>query len=161
MNQITQKIEKIVLNAGVGKLRNLPNFDEKILPEIENEFAMISGQHALRRKAKKSIASFKLREGDCVGIQVTLRRKKMSDFAERLINLVLPRVRDFRGLDLKNIDQSGSLNIGLRDQKIFPEIDPNTSRVNFGLQITIVPKKKNREAMIDFYRSIGVPLRKT
>ena len=152
-------LEKIVVNVGLGRLSHEPNFEAKILPEIEKEIALITSQKPAKRPAKKSIAGFKIREGDIVGLKITLRQNRMEDFLNRLNNLVLPRVKDFRGLSLKNIDTNGNLNIGLKDQFIFPEINPNVSRFNFGLQITMVSKISNREKMIDFYRSIGVPLK--
>lgn len=159
MTTITEKIEKVVVNIGVGKLRQQSQFDEKVLPEIKGEVARITGAQPSPRPARASIAGFKVREGEIVGLKVTLRRKRMEDFIARLINAVLPRVKDFRGIDPKNIDADGNLNIGLRDQLVFPEIDPNTSKVHFGLQITFVAKDCSREEMIDFYRAIGVPLK--
>lgn len=153
-------LEKIVVSIGVGKLRTQGQFEEKILSEITNGLALITGQKAAPRQAKKSIAGFKTRLGDIVGLQVTLRRKKMDDFLSRLINIVLPRVKDFKGVALHNIDGKGNLNIGFREQFVFPEINPEKSKVNFGLQVTLVPEKKNREKAIDFYKSIGVPLKR-
>lgn len=154
-------LEKIVVNVGLGKMRQQSGFDEKILPEIMNEVALITGQKTSIRQAKKSIAGFKIRAGESVGLVVTLRGKKMEDFLKRLTNFVLPRVKDFRGLSLTNVDKSGNLNFGFREQFVFPEIVPEKSKVNFGLQVTTVTNFKNREAAIDFYRSIGVPLMKS
>lgn len=156
------QIEKIVINIGLGKIRNQANFEEKILPEIMKELAMATGQKPAMRGAKKSVAGFKIRAGDIVGLQTTLRGKKMRDFFIRLIDIVLPRVKDFKGLDLKQIDGNGNLNIGLREQFVFPEIQADKSRVNFGLQITIVPKPEFRikERAVDLYRALGVPLKK-
>ncbi len=157
--KITEKLEKIVVNVGVGRLRQQAGFEDKILPAIEEEVAMITGQKPVRRQAKKSIAGFKIRAGDVVGLQVTLRGKRMEDFLKRVISFVLPRVKDFRGIDLKNIDGSGNLNIGFREQFVFPEIAAEKSKVNFGLQVTLVTLAKTRDEAIDFYRSIGVPLK--
>ncbi len=154
-----QDLEKIVVSSGIGRLRqNNAQFDEKILPEISSEIGLIAGQQPRVTRARKSIAGFKLRQGDIVGLRVTLRRRRMRDFLSRLVNAVLPRVRDFRGIKLSNIDRKGNLNIGIRDQFVFPEIDPEVSKTSFGLQITLVPKHKNREEAIDFYRQKGVPL---
>lgn len=158
--EIRQKIEKIVVGSGVGKLSQNPNFTDKILPEIKKEISLITGQIPSERKAKKSIAGFKSREGDVVGLQVTLRGKYMVDFFNRLVHIVLPRLRDFRGIDLGKVDHSGSLNIGFRDRQSFSEIDLDNSNVEFGLQVTIVPFEKDRDNAIDFYRSFGVPLKK-
>jgi large subunit ribosomal protein L5 len=159
--QIKNNLEKVVVNVGVGKKAvTQSGFDSKILPEITNELSQLTGQKPATRAATKSIAGFKLRQGMIVGLKVTLRGKRMIDFVERLNKIVLPRLRDFRGLDLKNIDQGGGLSIGLQDQSVFPEINPETSKVNFGLQITLVPKERDRQSAIDFYRQIGVPLKK-
>ncbi len=157
---VRQQIEKIVVNAGIGRLSQQGQFEEKILPAVNKEFSVITGQKALTRPAKKSIAGFKIRTGQVIGLKTTLRQKRMEDFFARLVNLALPRVKDFRGLDLKNIDERGNLNIGFREQNVFPEIDMEKSKVNFGIQVTIVPRNKNREAAIDLYRRLGLPLKK-
>lgn len=158
---IQRSLSKIVVNAGVGRLRSMQQFDDKILPEIEKELAIITGQKPAERKAKKSISTFKIREGEVVGLQITLRKQRMYDFLSKIANVVLPRVKDFRGLALSNVDHDGNLNIGFRDQLVFPEINPEKSRVSFGIQVTIVPKERNRESAIDLYRSHGVPLRRS
>lgn len=153
-------LAKLVVNSGVGKLRNQAQFDDKILPEIEKELATITGQKPAERKAKKSISTFKIREGEVVGLQVTLRKQRMNDFLSKVVNVVLPRVKDFRGLELSNVDHDGNLNFGFRDQTVFPEINPEKSHVAFGIQVTVVPKEKDRDAAIALYRSLGVPLKK-
>ena len=159
--QIKNNLEKVVVNVGVGKKAvSQSGFDSKILPEISKELSQLTGQKPATRAATKSIAGFKLRQGMVVGLKVTLRGKRMIDFVERFNKIVLPRLRDFRGIDLKNIDQGGGLSIGLQDHLVFPEINPETSKANFGLQITLVPKVKDRQSAIDFYRQIGVPLKK-
>ncbi|HXF43892.1 MAG TPA: 50S ribosomal protein L5 [Candidatus Paceibacterota bacterium] len=151
-------LKKIVVNIGLGKLRSISGFEDKILPEVMKEVALITGQKPAPRAAKKSIAGFKTREGDIVGLQTTLRGKRMQDFFIRLISFVLPRVKDFRGLPLRNVDHAGNLNIGFKDQLVFPEIVAEKSKANFGLQVTVVTDIKNREKAIDFYKSVGVPL---
>jgi large subunit ribosomal protein L5 len=153
------KFEKVVVSVGVGKLRNMAQFDDKVLPDIERDIALITGQKPSRRPAKQSVASFKTREGDVVGLQVTLRQRRMADFLTKVIGVVLPRVKDFRGLDTAIVDQHGNLNIGFREHVVFAEVDPEKVRVMFGVQVTIVPRDRNRDAAIDFYRSIGLPLR--
>jgi len=155
-----KNLEKIVVSAGIGKLRNQPQFDEKILPEIMKDISMITGQKPIPCPAKKAIAGFKTRKGDVVGVAVTLRGRMMRDFALKVIRVVLPRVKDFRGLSLENVDSGGNLNIGLKEQVVFPEIEAEHSRVQFGLQITFVPVLKKRKEAIEFYQSIGVPFRK-
>lgn len=152
-------LEKIVVALGFGKMKqNNQQFEEKVMPEIIKEVSLMTGQRPVITKARQSIAGFKIRQGDPVGLMTTLRGRRMRDLFEKIVNVVLPRVRDFRGLPLKNIDKEGNLNIGFRDQIVFPEINPETSKVNFGLQVTVVLQKKNREEAIAFYRQKGVPL---
>jgi len=122
--------------------------------------ALITGQKPSRTIARKSIAGFKLREGQIVGLKVTLRHARMHDFLNRLIGIVLPRVRDFGGIDPKNIDANGNLSLGLRDVSVFPEVNPETSKVDFGLEVSIVSTTKNRNDAIEFYRSLGIPFKK-
>lgn len=153
-------LEKIVISIGVGKMRGAAHFEDKILPEIEKELALLTGQKPARRKARKAISNFKTRIGDVVGLQVTLRGKKMEDFFTRMNTIVFPRVKDFRGVDVKNIDANGNLNVGFKEQYVFPEIIIEQSNVSFGLQVTCVPRLQKRDAAIDFYRSVGVPLKK-
>ncbi len=155
-----KKLEKIVVNIGLGKLRANAQFDDKILPEVMRESALITGQKPALRKAKKSIASFKTRTGDVIGLQITLRGKRMADFLKRSLNVVFPRVKDFRGLELKGVDGNGNLNVGFKEQFAFPEINIEQSKVNFGLQITIVPRIRNRAKAIDLYRSLGIPFKR-
>ena len=153
-------LEKIVINSGIGRLSTAPNFEEKVLPELMKELSAITGQKPAPRAAKKSISGFKLREGGVVGLKVTLRGKRMASFLNKLNSVVLPRLRDFRGLHLKSVDKNGNLSIGLREQIVFPEIAPEDSKVNFGVQITVVPKNKNRVEAIELYRGLGIPLKK-
>ncbi len=157
---LKSKLDKVVINSGIGRLSTTPNFEEKVLPEIMKELATITGQKPAPRSAKQSIAGFKIRQGNIVGLKVTLRGKRMMEFLNRLNSIVLPRLRDFRGLDLKTVDAGGNLSIGLREQFVFPEILPENSKVNFGIQITIVPKNKSREEAIGLYRELGIPLKK-
>jgi large subunit ribosomal protein L5 len=142
--EIRAFLEKIVIDAGVGRLSQQANFEDKILPQIMTDIGLITGQRPQVRKAKKSIAGFKVREGQVVGLKVTLRREKMVDFFERLITIVLPRVRDFVGLDEKNVDAGGTLNLGVKEQGVFPEISLEQSPVTFSIGVSMVPKKKNR-----------------
>jgi len=160
MEDLTKNIEKIVVNVGVGRKSQEGNFEEKILPEIEKNLSIITGQKPSRRGAKKSIAGFKIRTGQIVGLKVTLRGARMKDFFLKVINFALPRVKDFRGLSLKNVDQNGNLNIGFREQIVFPEIVAEKTNITFGLQITVVPKIQKRNLAIDFYRRVGVPFKK-
>ncbi|MEK7451607.1 MAG: 50S ribosomal protein L5 [Patescibacteria group bacterium] len=153
-------LEKIVVNAGVGRLSQTPNFEEKVLPELMKEMSLIAGQRPAPRRAKKSIAGFKLRSGQLIGLKTTLRRRKMFDFLEKLIRVVFPRLRDFRGIDLKSVDQKGNLNIGFKEQAAFPEINPETSKFDFGLEISIVSNAKKREEAVELYKLLGMPFKK-
>lgn len=155
----TSGISKVVISTGLGRMRQTnAQFDDKVLPEIMAEFAAITGQKPSVKKAKKSIAGFKVRQNETVGLMATLRGKRKEDFLAKLTNIVLPRVRDFRGISAKHLDHAGNLNIGFKDQSVFPEVNPEASKWNFGLEITIVAKEKDRDAAIDFYRQIGIPL---
>lgn len=158
-NSAVSFLEKIVVNVGVGRLRQQANFDDRILPDILKELASITGQKPATRAARKSIAGFKVRENEIVGLQVTLRGSRMENFLKLTVAAAFPRVKDFRGVEVSQVDQNGNLNVGFKDQYVFPEINPEKSRVPFGLQVTLVPRVKNREAAIDFYRSFGVPLK--
>lgn len=158
--EVRKFLEKIVLNAGIGRLSQQPNFEEKVLPQLMNNLSAMTGQKPELRKAKKSIAGFKMREGQIVGLRITLRRRKMVDFFERLIRIVLPRVRDFRGLEILSVDAGGTLNIGIREQLVFPEINPEESPILFSLGINIVPRIKSQEEAVKEYRRLGVPLKK-
>lgn len=154
-------LEKIVVNTGIGRLAtNSINFEEKVLPGIIEEFKAIAGQRPSIRRVRQSIAGFKIREGMVVGLTATLRGKRMKNFVVRLNSIVLPRVRDFRGISLKNIDQNGNLTIGIREHTTFPEIAPEQSKSDFGLEVTLVPKICGREKAIELYRLLGVPLQK-
>ncbi len=155
------RLEKIVVNSGFGRLATQSNFKDKVLPGLIREFAAITGQKPQTRPAKKSISGFKLRANEIIGLRVTLRGKRMVQFLNKITQLVLPRIRDFRGIDPETIDEGGNLNIGIKEQWVFPEIIPENSPVNFGLQITIVPKKGgNRKEAVLLYQKIGIPLKK-
>lgn len=159
-NLIREGVDKIIVSVGLGKLRTQADFENKALPEIIKELALITGQQPALRRAKKSIAGFKLREGDIIGLQATLRGRRQEDFFKRLINAVLPRVKDFRGINPDHLDQGNIMNFGIKEQIVFPEINADQSRVHFGLQVTIVPKSAYRREGIEFYRQLGLPLKK-
>jgi len=158
--EIRTFLEKIVIDAGVGRLSQTPNFEEKALVQVKKDLAAMTGQAPQIRRAKKSIAGFKIREGQIVGLRITLRKEKMVDFFERLVTIVLPRVRDFTGLDLSNVDHGGTLNLGVREQLVFPEISPENSPVTFSIGVSAVPRKKNHDVSLEKFREFGVPLRK-
>jgi len=161
VNDIYKKFEKAVVNSGFGKLSQTANFEEKMLPNITKDFAAITGQQPSARPARMSISSFKLREGNIIGLKATLRRARMKQFVEKFLKVVLPRVRDFHGIPMKNVDEGGNLTIGVKENIVFPEINPEHSVANFGVQVTLVPKDiKNRAQAIELYKEIGVPFAK-
>lgn len=149
------KIEKIIISTGVGKIA-----DAHKIELIQDRVARITGQKSAPRSAKKSIASFKLREGDIVGYQVTLRGSRMEDFFEKLIHIALPRMRDFRGIKTTAIDELGNITIGIPEHTIFPETSDEDQRNVFGLAITIVTTAKDKKEAETFLRYMGVPLKK-
>ncbi|MEK7174043.1 MAG: 50S ribosomal protein L5 [Patescibacteria group bacterium] len=157
---VRRSFEKIVVTTGVGRASSQSGFEEKVLPQIVRDLGFIAGQKAQVRRAKKSIAGFKSRAGQIVGLRTTLRGRAMIDFFERLSTIVLPRVRDFTGIDPHAVDEGGVLNIGLKEHLVFPEINPEESTHVFSLAIGIVPKKKDRAVALDLYRALNIPFRK-
>lgn len=157
-----KKLEKVVVNVGLGRMSALTNFEDKLLPAVTEELKAIVGQAPMNRPAKKSIAGFKLRQGTIVGLKVTLRGQKMEGFLKKLIQTALPRIRDFRGVNDKAIDKAGNLTIGIKEHVVFPEVTPETSKANFGMEITVVPKLpiKSQSEAVEFYRELGVPFKK-
>ena len=150
------KVDKVVLNMGVGEA--IAN--SKVLDNAVEELAIIAGQKPVIRRAKKSIASFKLREGVPIGTSVTLRGEKMYEFLDRLINIALPRVRDFRGVPTRSFDGRGNYTLGIRDHFIFPEIDVGRVDKSKGMNITIVTTAKNDEQARVLLRELGMPFGK-
>lgn len=147
------KIEKIVLNMGLGEaIQNI-----KILENAVEELASIAGQKPVITRAKKSIAAFKLREGLPIGTMVTLRGERMYEFLDRLINIALPRVRDFRGVPTRSFDGRGNYTLGIRDHLIFPEIDYSKVDKAKGMNITIVTTAKNDEHARFLLKEMGMP----
>ena len=155
-----QMLEKIVIDAGIGRASQLPHFEEKGLIQIKRDLSLIAGQAPQERKARLSIAGFKVRQGQIVGLRITLRRRKMVDFLERLIRIVLPRVRDFSGIPLTAVDKGGALNIGFREQFVFPEVEAEQSPLSFSFGVSVVPKTRDRDKALLWYREYGVPLKK-
>lgn len=155
------KIEKIIVNSGFGKkiIGRSGQDRKKIEDHILKELSFITGQMPSLRKAKKSIATFKLRKGMYVGAVATLRGKKMYDFAERLIHLTFPRTRDFRGIDHKFIDKRGNLSLGFKEHTAFSEISAEREKSIFSLEITIVTNSKNKEQGLELLKLIGFPMK--
>jgi large subunit ribosomal protein L5 len=149
------KLDKVVLNMGLGEAI----FNIKILDKGAEELTLISGQKAVITKAKKSIAGFKLREGMPIGCMVTLRRKKMYDFLDKLFNVALPRVRDFRGISDKIFDGRGNCTIGLKEQIIFPEINYDKVEKINGLNISIITTAKTDKEGYLLLKELGMPFR--
>lgn len=149
------RLVKIVLNTGVGR-----KSEEKELEIIRKYFELLSGQKCVAGKAKKSIASFKTRKGMTVGLVCTLRGSRMRDFLYKLVNVTLPRIRDFRGIDLKSVDSSGNLTIGLKEHTVFPEIISEEVKTPFGLEVTLVTNAKSRDEAIALFKALGVPFKK-
>ncbi len=149
-------LKKIVVNMGLGEAIQNP----KALENAQEEIALITGQKPVVRKARKSIASFKLREGMAIGCKVTLRRDTMYHFLDKLINVALPRVRDFRGINPRGFDGRGSFSMGIREQIIFPEIDYDRMDKIRGMNVTVVTSAKTDEEARELLAYLGMPFRK-
>jgi large subunit ribosomal protein L5 len=149
------KLQKIVINMGLGEaIQNI-----KVLDSAASDIMLISGQKPVITKAKKSIASFKLREGMPIGCMVTLRRERMYEFYQKLVTIVLPRVRDFKGISSKAFDGRGNYTIGLREQIIFPEIDYDKVDKVRGMNITIATSAKSDEEAYELLKLMGMPFK--
>lgn len=150
-------VQSISINVGIGRIMQKDSHTaEKIIENI----SIIAGQKPVITKAKKAIAAFKLREGMPVGIKLTLRGEKMYDFLDRLINIALPRIRDFRGLSNKAFDERGNYSIGLKEHTVFPEITPESAEMTHGMQINIVLRGANKETGAALLRHFGFPFKK-
>ncbi|MGI4757018.1 MAG: 50S ribosomal protein L5 [Janthinobacterium lividum] len=149
------RIEKIVINMGLGEATQ----NNKILDPLVSDLAQITGQKPVLTKAKKSIAQFKVREGQSIGAMVTLRGESMFEFLDRLISVALPRVRDFKGVSSKSFDGRGNYTLGLRDQLIFPEIDYSKVEKLKGMNVTIVTTAKDDNSARVLLKHFGMPFR--
>jgi large subunit ribosomal protein L5 len=150
----TPRVIKIIVSTGIGSVK-----DKKRIDFIGARLARITGQAPAIRAAKKSVATFKIRTGDPAGFQVTLRGERMQSFFDKLIHIVLPRVKDFRGIKLSAIDEMGNITIGIREHTVFPETADEDAKDVFGLAITIVTTARNKKEAKAFLRLIGLPLR--
>lgn len=149
------RVEKIVVNMGLGEaIQNV-----KILDSAVQELSMIVGQRPVITKARRSIASFKLRQGMSIGCRVTLRRDKMYEFFDRLVNVALPRIRDFRGISQKSFDGRGNFSLGLKEQIIFPEIDYDKIEKVKGMNISIITSAKTDDEARQLLKLMGLPFR--
>jgi len=149
------KVEKITLNMGVGESVT----DKKAIEKAQADLESITGQRSLTTKAKKSVAIYKIREGFPIGCKVTLRKSRMYDFLDRLVNIALPRIRDFRGLNKKSFDGNGNYSIGIKEQIIFPEIDYDNIDKIRGLDITITTTAKTDEEALALLKAFNFPIK--
>ena len=149
------RIEKVVINCGVGSVS-----DKKKLEAIAKKLSLITGQKPSTQNAKKSIAGFKVREGQLSGYKTTLRGAKAKNFLDKLINIVLPRTRDFRGLAKSSVDEMGNYSIGIKDNTIFPETADQDIKDAFGLAVTVVLSSKQKDETLAFLEFIGLPFKK-
>ncbi|MCQ9208457.1 MAG: 50S ribosomal protein L5 [Omnitrophica bacterium] len=149
------RLEKIVVNMGVGAGAH----DMKILEQAQAELALITGQRPVITKAHKAISNFKIRKGAPVGCKVTLRGKMMYEFLDRLVNVALPRIRDFRGFSLKSFDGAGNYSLGLTEQNIFPELEIDKMQRLQGMDVTIVSTAKDKTLASELLRAFGFPFR--
>lgn len=150
------QLEKIIVNVGLGRAKD----DKRLLEIASNTLAKITGQQPVSTVARMSIASFKLREGNRIGVKVTLRDKQMYEFADRLINVVLPRLRDFHGVSAKAFDRQGNYAIGLTDQSVFPELSYEETATAHGLQVIFTIKAKRPEHSRMLLEKLGMPFEK-
>lgn len=149
------RIQKVVISVGVGSFK-----DKNKMKVVEDRLAKITGQKAAPRGAKVSIATFKSREGDIVGYQVTLRGQRMHDFLEKLIHISLPRTKDFRGINLSGADEMGNYTMGIKEHTIFPETADEELKDVFGMAITIVTTAKSKEEVLKYLTHLGFPFKK-
>jgi large subunit ribosomal protein L5 len=149
------KVLKVTLNSGLGKFKQ----EQKAMDEIANDITQIAGQKTVFTQAKKAIASFKTRQGQVIGVKVSLRGRRMYDFLDRLVSLSLPRTRDFRGISARAVDSNGNLNIGLKEQIIFPEISHEQVKSIFGLEVCVTTSAKNQAEGLELFRLLGFPIR--
>jgi len=155
-NMSVPKVVKVVLNVGFGK----HNKDKGYIDNVVNSLARITGQKPILTKAKKSVSSFKVREGMIIGAKVTLRGRHMYDFLEKLINATFARIRDFRGISDKIVDLRGNLSVGFKEHMAFPEIKVDEVENVHGLEVCITTTAKTREEGLELFRSMGFPFKK-
>lgn len=151
------KLQKIVVNMGVGKALT----EKTRMEQAAEHLSQITGQKALVTKAKKAVSGFRLRENNEIGCKVTLRGKRMYEFLDRLISVALPRIRDFRGVNPKSFDGNGNYSLGLSEQAVFPEIDPDKVTFSQGMDITIVTSTRNDDESRELLRLFGMPFRES
>jgi large subunit ribosomal protein L5 len=149
------RLQKIVVNMGVGKALQ----EKNRIDQAAEQLAQITGQKAQVTKAKKAVSGFRLREGNAIGCRVTLRGQRMYEFLDRLISIALPRIRDFRGVNPKSFDGHGNYSLGLAEQMVFPEIDPDKVTFTQGMDVTFVTSTKSDDEARELLRAFGMPFR--
>ena len=149
------RLKKVVVNTGIGKVLKESDKVEEIMDTLRD----ITGQKLIKTRAKKAISGFKIRQGQEIGAKITLRGQRMWDFVDRLVSATLPRIRDFQGIDEKSIDESGNLNLGIKEQVVFPEVSPEKVRNSFGLQLTMTTTAKNRKEGKELLKLLGFPIK--
>lgn len=150
------KIEKVVVNVGI----NSRNTDSNLLENVENSLIRITGQKPIRTRARKAISAFKVKENMIVGMAVTIRGERMYDFLDKLVNISLPRIRDFRGISEKSVDKQGNMTLGFKENIVFPEIKPDEIDRIHGLQVTITTNAGTKEKGLLLFRLLGFPFKK-
>jgi len=151
------KIKKVTVNVGLS--RAITEKDPKYIDSVKESLTKITGQKPIETLARKSISGFKIRKGLTVGLMVTLRGNRMYDFLDKLINVALPRTRDFRGLSPNSVDKSGNLSIGIREHLVFPEIKPEDVQKTHGLQVTITTTARDHERGLELFKLLGFPFK--
>jgi len=150
------KLTKITINVGVGRNTKDKQYIENVVKDVE----VMAGQKPVMTKAKKSISAFKVRQGDIVGVSVTLRGDKMFDFMEKLVRITFPRVRDFRGISEKNVDSNGNLTVGFKEHTSFAEIKLEQVDKVHGLEVSLTTNARSKEAGLELWRAFGIPFKK-
>lgn len=151
------RVEKVTLNVGLSR-----NFkDKEFVDEVQQNLAKIAGQKPVLTKARKSVSSFKIREGMLIGAKVTLRGQRMHDFLDKLIHIVFPRVRDFRGISEAAVDDAGNMSLGFSDSLAFPELEAHKVKHSHGLEICITTTARDREAGVELFRGLGFPFKES
>jgi large subunit ribosomal protein L5 len=156
------KIEKVIVNSGYGRQAASATGEEqkKLADYVLENLGLICGQKAVKTYARKAISGFKIRQGMPIGAKVSLRGKKMTDFLERFIHLVLPRTRDFKGISPDSVDKQGNLTIGVKEHIVFPEILPEKARNIFGLEIIVTTTAKSKEEALELFKLLGFPMKR-
>lgn len=155
-NMLVPRVTKVTLNVGFGR-----HFKEKdYIADVEKGLLEMTGQKPVMNKAKKSISAFKIREGQVIGAKVTLRGNRMYDFMEKLVNITFPRVRDFRGITTKGIDENGNMTVGFKEHVSFPEIKVEEINNIFGLEVSLTTNTTNRESGLMLFQKLGFPFKK-